>query len=344
MSTNLDDYNFDLPEKLIAQQPANPRDAARLLVYNRTSGKITDAIFRDIENFLPAHTTLVINNAKVDKCRLRFGSMEVFVLETINDVTVRALIKPGAKFKLDKTITLAEDIEVKVTGIDGEGIRTLVFNCPVDDPRLDEYRLTPLPPYIAQNEQLAAEYQTVYAERSGSKAAPTAGLHFTPDLLAQLKQKHTLAEITLDVGLGTFAPLRPESITAGHLHAETFEISEATAEILNRATHLTAVGTTSVRTLESAAIERGTDLEARPTGMDGKQRFEAASGSTGIFIQPGYQFKAVDALITNFHLPKTSLLMLVAAFMGFDSMMHCYDHAIKNDYRFYSFGDAMLIL
>jgi S-adenosylmethionine:tRNA ribosyltransferase-isomerase len=333
MDYSLADFDFTLPSELIAQTPASPRDAAKLLVYNRALGTITDATFRDIDTYLPPTTTVVLNNTKVDKCRLRFGAMEVFVLESVNDRTVRALIKPGPKFKLHKTVPLAEGIEAEVTAVDPEGIRTLAFNCPLDDARLDAYRLTPLPPYIAQNEALSAEYQTVYAKQSGSKAAPTAGLHFTPQLLQSLGQTHQIAEITLDVGLGTFAPLRDEHIAQQHLHQETYTIDPPTADILNQADHLTAVGTTTVRTLESAAlIQKG-----RPT-------FRPVEGSTEIFIQPGYQFKAVSAMVTNFHLPKTSLLMLVAAFMGYEPMMKCYQHAIDQQYRFYSFGDAMLII
>lgn len=332
MTYSLDDFDFELPEALIAQAPANPRDLAKLLVYDRSLDTITDAVFRDINTYLPQTTTLVLNNTKVDKCRLRFGSTEVFILESVNDKTVRALIKPGQKFKLHKTVALADGISAQVTAIDPDGIRTLIFNCPLDDSRLDAYRLTPLPPYIAQNEDLAAEYQTVYARQPGSKAAPTAGLHFTPELLQQLGKSHDIAEITLDVGLGTFAPLRDEQLQNSHLHAETFAINAATADTLNKAAHITAVGTTTVRTLESAA----TMQEAKPV-------FRPTHNSTDIFIQPGYQFLAVDAMVTNFHLPKTSLLMLVAAFMGYEPMMACYRHAIAHNYRFYSFGDAMLI-
>lgn len=330
MSYSLSDFDFVLPDNLIAQTPASPRDAAKLLVFDRQSGQITDAIFRDIEQYLPENTTLVLNNTKVDKCRLRFGNLEVFVLESVNDKTVRALIKPGPKFRLGKTVLLAEGIEAEVTAVDEQGIRTLILSCPLDDGRLDAFRLTPLPPYIAQDESLAEEYQTVYAQTPGSKAAPTAGLHFTPELLNSIKRQHAVAEITLDVGLGTFAPIKSESLDDIHLHQETYFISDTAAEVLNQAKHITAVGTTSVRTLESA--------------VEGTRHFTEASGATEIFIQPGYQFKAVDALITNFHLPKTSLLMLVGAFMGVESMMRCYQHAIENNYRFYSFGDAMLIV
>lgn len=333
MPLQLSDYDFDLPAELIAQQPAHPRDAAKLLVFDRSRGTIVDAIFRDIETYLPPTTTLVLNNTKVDKCRLRFGSMEIFVLETVNDQTVRAMVKPGYKFKLGKKVELGDSLTAEVTAIDQEGIRTLILSCPVDDTRLDPFRLTPLPPYIAQDESLADEYQTVYAQKQGSKAAPTAGLHFTSELLTSIRQRHDVAEVTLDVGLGTFAPLREENVQTDRLHAETYTIDTPTADTLNRANHLTAVGTTSVRTLESAAVI-----------ANGAKTFVPQRGSTEIFIHPGYEFKAVDAMITNFHLPKTSLLMLVAAFMGYEQMMECYDHAIREKYRFYSFGDAMLIV
>ncbi len=338
MEYSLSDFDFDLPDELIAQQPASPRDAAKLLVFDRQTGQITDAIFRDIAHFLPDKTTLVLNNTKVDKCRLRFGNLEVFILETVNDRSVRALIKPGPKFKLHKMVQLAEGIEAEVTAVDADGIRTLVFNYALDDTRLDNFRLTPLPPYIAQNEKLAEEYQTVYAKTPGSKAAPTAGLHFTPELLTKIKEHHSIAEVTLEVGLGTFAPIKTDKLDEVHLHQETYHISAETAKLLNQAEHITAVGTTSVRTLEAAAAELHSQSYDLPTV------FKEASGATEIFIYPGYRFKAVDALITNFHLPKTSLLMMIAAFMGYEEMMCCYRHAIEQSYRFYSFGDAMLII
>lgn len=330
VSLRLSDFDFELPEHLIAQTPASPRDAAKLLVFNKSTGQITDATFRDIDQYLPADTTLVLNNTKVDKCRLRFGALEVFVLEVVNDKMVRALIKPGPKFKLGRQVELADGVSTEVTAVDEQGIRTLIFNCSLDDARLDPYRLTPLPPYIAQDESLADEYQTVYAQTPGSKAAPTAGLHFTPELLNSLREKHPVAEITLNVGLGTFAPIKSDDLDKVHLHQETYFISDAVTPILNVASHITAVGTTTVRTLESAADANG--------------QFAPMEGLTEIFIRPGYEFKAVDALITNFHLPKTSLLLLVAALIGHDELMRCYQHAIANNYRFYSFGDAMLIV
>ncbi len=326
----INDLNFDLPPHLIAQTPANPRDAAKLLVYNRQTNQITDAIFRDINQYLPANTTLVLNNAKVDKCRFRFDNKEIFVLEAYNNRTVQAMVKPGPKFKQGREVPLAPGINVKVLDINAEGLRTLEFNCDLDHPQLLQYSLTPLPPYIAQDEQLAKEYQTVYAKQQGSKAAPTAGLHFTSELLSRIKQTHPIAELTLHVGLGTFAPLKQENLDSQTLHSENYIISEQAAHILNEAQHITAVGTTSIRTLESA--------------VNPNKKFHAASDSTNIFIQPGYQFQATDAVITNFHLPGTSLLLLIGAFMGVEELRHCYHHAITNNYHFYSFGDAMLIV
>lgn len=324
--------HFDLPKELIAQTPAEPRDSARLLVYDRQTGRITDAIFRDLPLYLPPQSTLVVNNSKVEECRWLFdgGKIELFVLEKLDTHTIRALIRPGRRFKLGKTAHITDWLHIETTAIDGDGIRTLRLNVAHDDPRLAVYEHIPLPPYIAQNDRLKDDYQTVYAKPLGSKAAPTAGLHFTDALLERLRVQHTIAEVTLHVGLGTFAKLTDEQLKSGHLHQESYEISAATALQLNAATHLTAVGTTSVRTLESAW---------RPAG------FTASKSATSILIQPGYEFKAVDALITNFHLPSTSLLLLVEAFVGSQSeLQKIYDHAVVERYRFYSFGDAMLIL
>jgi S-adenosylmethionine:tRNA ribosyltransferase-isomerase len=327
----LSDFDFDLPKKLIAQQPASPRDAARLLVYNRTTKEITDTIFRDIANFLEPKTALVVNNSKVEKCRYSFGKKELFVLETVNDTTVVCMVFPGRDFKLGKTVQLADGLVATVMSINESGHRTLQITKPLTDAAFDENRYTPLPPYIAQDESLSNEYQTVYAKELGSKAAPTAGLHFTESLLRELRGEHDVIETTLDVGLGTFAPIKQEDLSTVSLHEERFAISADAAVRLSRATHRTAVGTTSVRVLESAVSSRG-DFG------------EVTDAATDIFIQPGYNFKAVDSLITNFHLPKSSLLMLVSAFVGFEEMHMLYAHAIKEQYRFYSFGDAMLIV
>jgi S-adenosylmethionine:tRNA ribosyltransferase-isomerase len=324
----LRDFDFDLPDELIAQTPARPRDHARLLVYDRKTQKITDDYFYNLLNYLPPDTTLVINNSKVEKCRLRYGNIEIFVLESLNDKTVRAMVRPGRRFKLDDIVELTGGISGRVTAVEADGLRTIVFDRPLDDPAFEPIKLTPLPPYITQDESLSDEYQTVYAKPLGSKAAPTAGLHFTEELLAKIRQSHDIAEVTLHVGLGTFAPVKTEDLNEHTMHEEWFEITADAAATLNRARHRTAVGTTSVRTLESA-----------------DKPFHAQTKNTGIFITPGYEFTAVDALITNFHLPKSTLLMLVSAFLGsVDELHRLYAHAIAERYRFYSFGDAMLLL
>ena len=326
MSLKLTDFDFNLPSELIAQRPANPRNHARLLIYERATGKLTDDFFYNLNKFLVPSTTLVLNDSKVEKSRLRFGSSEIFIIETINSTTIKALVRPGKKFKTGKDINLGPLI-VTVADIDNEGIRTLHLNLPVDDKALDEYRLTPLPPYIAQDESLSEEYQTVFAKPLGSKAAPTAGLHFTTAQLTELARGHDIVKLTLHVGLGTFAPVKEQDLSAHKMHSEQYFISELAAQKLNNARHITAVGTTSLRTLESLG---------RP--------FREASGETDIFIVPGYEFKATDSLITNFHLPKSTLLMLVAAMTGTKELHRIYQHAISYKYRFYSFGDAMLIL
>lgn len=333
MNYTLSDFDYDLPEKLIAQQPAQPRDHARLLVYDRKTGTLTDDYFYNLLNHLPPHTTLVANNSKVEKCRLLFddGKKEIFILESANNDTVRAMVRPGKKFKKGNTVALTDTISATVTGIDEEGIRTLKMSPDLDNPAYQKHQHTPFPPYIEQNESLSEEYQTVYARDMGSKAAPTAGLHFTDSLLHSIdKAGISWAEVTLHVGLGTFAPVKEENIDEHTMHTEWYELDSKTAEELNSAEHITAVGTTSVRVLESVLKESG--------------NFTAKRGDTDIFIQPGYDFKALDALITNFHLPKSTLLMLVAAFTGYDEMKKIYQHAIEQEYRFYSFGDAMLIL
>ena len=329
----LSDFDYHLPEELIAQSPAQPRDHARMLVYDRKTKEIKDDYFYNLGNYLPSNTTLVVNNSKVEKCRLMFddGKKELFVTSVRNNNTVEALVRPGRKFRLGKEVGLAEGISAKITHVAEDGLRTLILSCNFDDPKLEEFKYTPFPPYIAQDESLAHEYQTVYARDLGSKAAPTAGLHFTEGLLEKLENEGIKkAEVTLHVGLGTFAPVKTEQLDEHIMHSEWYELDAPTCELLNKSVHFTAVGTTSVRVLESA-VKKG-------------RAFTPESKNTDIFITPGYTFKAADALITNFHLPKSTLLMLVSAFMGFDEMHRIYAHAIKQKYRFYSFGDAMLII
>jgi len=333
MSYTLSDFDYDLPDELIAQEPAHPRDHARLMVYNRETGEIKDDYFYNLLDYLPQRTTLVLNNSKVEKCRLLFddGRKEVFILDAANDTTVQAMVRPGKKFKKGKTVELTDKITATVLDIDDEGIRKLELSPSLNNTIYEQYKRTPFPPYIEQNESLSEEYQTVYARDLGSKAAPTAGLHFTDELLEKIREQGIEeVEVTLHVGLGTFAPVKADSIDEHTMHSEWFQITEQTARRLNSADHITAVGTTSVRVLETAMKRHG--------------KFTSTKTETDIFIRLGYTFEAVDALITNFHLPKSTLLMLVAAFTGYDEMKKIYQHAIDEEYRFYSFGDAMLIL
>jgi S-adenosylmethionine:tRNA ribosyltransferase-isomerase len=329
----LTDFDYHLPEERIAQKPAQPRDHSRLLVFDRKTGNITDDYFYNIGNYLPSGTSLVVNNSKVEKCRLLFnsGKTEVFVTKAVNNCIVEAMVRPGKKFRIGKVTELVKGVAAKTIQIADDGIRTIELSCPLDDERLNPHKYTPFPPYIERDESLADRYQTIYAKDEGSKAAPTAGLHFTPDLLKRLEAMGIeKKEVTLHVGLGTFAPVKSEMIEEHLMHSEWYRITKEQAESLNRSKSLTAVGTTSVRVLESAPKKGDT--------------FTAASGETDIFITPGYSFRSTDHLITNFHLPKSTLLMLVSAFAGYDETRRIYEHAIREKYRFYSFGDAMLIL
>jgi S-adenosylmethionine:tRNA ribosyltransferase-isomerase len=321
--------DFDLPKDLIAQVPAIPRDSARLLVYDRSTRHITDTVFSELPMYLDPNTTLVVNNSKVENCRWLFddGKTEIFVLEKLDTHTIRALVRPGKKFKQGQESTINDWLNVTTAAIDIDGIRTLKLNIQHDDERLRAVEHIPLPPYIAQNDTLAQEYQTIYAKPLGSKAAPTAGLHFTDELLERIRTEHDVLEVTLHVGLGTFASLQPENYRTGKLHAENYEINPETADKLDKSTHITSVGTTTTRTLESW------------------KQSDKLSGSTDIFILPGYKFQKVSSMITNFHLPGTSLLLMIEAFIGSDTeAQRIYNHAIAQKYRFYSFGDAMLIL
>ncbi|MGM0505598.1 MAG: tRNA preQ1(34) S-adenosylmethionine ribosyltransferase-isomerase QueA [Bacteroidota bacterium] len=332
MSYELEDFDYDLPESLIAQRPATPRDHSRLLVYDRESRTITDSHFYDLQDWLPADTTLVANNSRVEKCRLLFdgGKREIFATRVINPTTVEAMTRPGRHFRKGKKVVLTEQLSAEVLDVSRDGLRTVKLSHPLDDPLFDEVRSTPFPPYIRQDESLSERYQTIYARDSGSKAAPTAGLHFTPELIQTLRKSGvSWEEVTLHVGLGTFAPVKEERIEDHVMHSEWYQIDSSVAERLNRASHITAVGTTSVRVLESA--------------VDGLGNLRGKVGETDIFITPGYEFRRVQSLVTNFHLPKSTLLMLVSAMTGLDEMHRIYRHAVRESYRFYSFGDAMLI-
>lgn len=332
-SYNLEDFDYYLPEYLIAQKPAHPRDHSRLLIFDRKTGLIKDDYFYNIGRYLPQKTTLLVNNSKVEKCRLLFdgGKTEIFITKAINNKTVEAMVRPGKKFKPGKIVELISGVTATTNHIEKDGLRNITLSHRLDDDIFNRFKHTPFPPYIERDESLADRYQTVFAKDEGSKAAPTAGLHFTPELIAKLETMGIYKrEVTLHVGLGTFAPVKTDRIEDHIMHSEWFRITDDQAKKLNEAESITAVGTTSVRVLESAPKKEGI--------------FTASSGDTDIFITPGYRFKSVDHLITNFHLPKSTLLMLVAAFLGFDEMKRIYDHAIQEEYRFYSFGDAMLLL
>lgn len=335
-------YHFDLPQSLIAQTPAHPRDHAKLLVYRISDGSITDSVFYELDSFVHPKTTFAINNSKVEHCRWLFrdNKTEIFVIEKSDPYTIRAMVRPGRAFREGKITKLSEWLTAETLAIDAEGIRTIRLNIPHNDERIRQYEHVPLPPYIEQDDALAKEYQTVYAKPEGSLAAPTAGLHFTTELMTRLSGMHQFAEVTLHVGLGTFANLTDEHIKSNSLHSEKYLLDTQAARTLQESIHVTAVGTTTVRTLETI---RRNSHDYIPT-----------HGDTDIFIRPVFQFQAVDSMITNFHLPSTSLLMLVAAFIAdkrglseqeaADELQRIYRHAIQKSYRFYSFGDAMLIV
>lgn len=338
MQYKLSDYDYDLPKSLIAQKPAVPREQARLLVYDRSDGSLNDDYFYNLNRYLPDETSLVLNNSKVERCRLQFDDKEIFVLETANPTTVTAMVRPGRSFKLGDVVRIGDQLEVTVLDVREDGLRVLGLSAPVDDMRFDQFKRMPFPPYIDPNDDLSHEYQTVYAKHDGSKAAPTAGLHFSGAMLDNLSKKHNIIEVTLHIGLGTFAPVRTEDVREHKMHSELYHVDAPTASQLTAAKHITAVGTTSARTLESIVVP---DIVTRDRLA---RSFSPGAKETDIFITPGYTFEGVDALITNFHLPKSTLLMMVAALMGYDEMKRVYRHAISHGYRFYSFGDAMLIL
>jgi S-adenosylmethionine:tRNA ribosyltransferase-isomerase len=334
----IEDYNYNLPSSLIAQEPARPRDGAKLLIYKLADRSIKDDHFYNLNNYLEKNSSLVINNTKVKKARLKFGSSEIFILEELGEDSVWALVFPGKKFKAGRTLSLSPRLSVEVLEVNSEGHRKLKFNKKLSDSIFNQFKLTPLPPYIKQDESLAGDYQTVFAEgEEASLAAPTAGLHFTDKLLARIKANHPVINVNLTVGLGTFASINQSDINNKKLHSETWNIEEDQLLKLKQAKSITAVGTTSIRTLESAG-----------------ENFKLSSGHTEIFIQPGYKFNNVDSLITNFHLPKTSLLMLISAFLADKlnlsepkarkELIRIYQHAVDLEYKFFSFGDAMLIV
>ena len=334
------DFYYDLPEERIAQTPAEPRDSSRLLVYNRENKTITNKIFRDIADYLQAGDVLVVNNTKVIPARMyaltkNGGVVEVLLLKRYDLNTWEVLMRPGKKGKIGVTMTIGDKLSFTVKDITETGERIVEFSYEgAFEDVLNEVGTMPLPPYIRAKLENQARYNTVYSKVDGSAAAPTAGLHFTGELLQKLKDKGVeVAEVLLHVGLGTFRPVSEEIITDHKMHSEFYEIGEKAAEIINRAKkegrRIIAVGTTSVRTLESVAADDGT--------------VRACSGNTEIFLYPPYKMKCVDGLITNFHLPESTLIMLVACLTGREEILDVYKYAVNENYRFFSFGDSMFI-
>lgn len=339
---DLKDFNYDLPEELIAQDPLEDRSSSRLMVLHKDTVRIEHKIFRDIIDYLNPGDCLVINDTKVIPARLMGikedtgAAIEVLLLKRNADDVWECLVKPGKKARTGARIVFGEGLLVgEIVDVIEDGNRMIKFHYEgIFEEILDKLGQMPLPPYITHKLQDKNRYQTVYARNEGSAAAPTAGLHFTKELLEKIKEKGVnVVSITLHVGLGTFRPVKVDKIEEHHMHTETFNISKEAADTINRARaaggRVIAVGTTSCRTLESAATDDGT--------------IPARSGDTDIFIYPGYKFKAIDCLITNFHLPESTLIMLVSALAGRDNIMNAYETAVKERYRFFSFGDAMFI-
>ena len=335
------DFYYDLPEERIAQTPVEPRDSSRLLVYNSATKSIEDKIFKDVADYLKAGDVLVVNNTKVIPARMyaltkNGGVVEVLLLKRQDLNTWEVLMRPGKKGKIGVTMTVGEELSFTVKDITPTGERIIEFSYEgAFEDVLSRVGTMPLPPYIKEKLQNQARYNTVYSKVDGSAAAPTAGLHFTEELLQTLKDKGVqIAEVMLHVGLGTFRPVSEEIITDHKMHSEYYEIKPEAAEIINKAKaekrRIIAVGTTSVRTLESVADENG--------------MVRACSGNTEIFLYPPYKMKCVNALITNFHLPESTLIMLVACLTGREEILNVYKYAVEKKYRFFSFGDACLIL
>lgn len=336
------DFNYELPQELIAQDPLDDRASSRLMVLDKETGALEHKIFRDIIDYLNPGDCLVINNTKVIPARLMGAredtgaKIEVLLLKRGADDTWETLVKPGKKAKIGARLSFGDGLLIgEVVDIVDEGNRMIRFHYEgIFEEILDKLGQMPLPPYITHQLQDKNRYQTVYAKHEGSAAAPTAGLHFTTELLKQIEDKGVIiANVTLHVGLGTFRPVKVDNVLDHHMHSEFYRIEASEAEKINSAhkngRRVIAVGTTSCRTIESAADENGMLREC--------------SGWTEIFIYPGYQFKVLDCLITNFHLPESTLVMLVSALAGRDHIMNAYETAVRERYRFFSFGDAMFI-
>ena len=337
-----EDFYYDLPQELIAQDPLEDRSSSRLLVLDKETGKVEHHVFWEIIDYLQEGDCLVINDTKVIPARLigsKIGTdakIEVLLLKRKENDVWETLVKPGKKAKVGTRISFGDGLLVgEVVDIVEEGNRLIHFEYEgIFEEILDQLGQMPLPPYITHQLEDKNRYQTVYAKHSGSAAAPTAGLHFTPELLKEIEEKGVqIARVTLHVGLGTFRPVKVDNILEHHMHSEFYQIDEEAAEKINRAKEsghrVICVGTTSCRTIESAADKNG--------------KLHATNGWTEIFIYPGYEFKVLDCLITNFHLPESTLVMLVSALAGREQVLSAYEEAVKEKYRFFSFGDAMFI-
>jgi len=347
---HINDFDYYLPEELIAQQPTEQRDASRLLVVHRKTDELEHKHFYDIVDYLNPGDCLVMNNSKVIPARL-YGTkkstgahIEFLLIKRIEGDRWETMVKPGKRVKPGDVISFSEDnlFEAEVLEYGEEGTRIVEFKYDgIFMERLEELGNMPLPPYIerASEDKDKDRYQTVYAKEEGSVAAPTAGLHFTPEILEKAKEKGVkLAYVTLHVGIGTFRPVKVEKIEEHKMHFEEYHVDEETAKIVNETKkaggRIISVGTTSTRTLESAAVLNE---------ETGEYEVKAGGGNTGIFIYPGYEFKIIDSLITNFHLPKSTLVMLVSALYNREGILKAYETAVKAKYRFFSFGDAMFI-
>ncbi len=337
------DFYFDLPQELIAQDPLEDRSASRLLVLNRKTGAVEHHTFREIMNYVRSGDCLVLNNTKVIPARLMGvkedtgAAIEVLLLKRRDSDVWETLVKPGKKARPGAKIVFGDGcLRAEVLDVVEEGNRLIRFDYEgIFEEVLDRLGEMPLPPYITHKLQDKNRYQTVYAKYEGSAAAPTAGLHFTEELLAQIEKMGVkIAYVTLHVGLGTFRPVKADNILEHHMHSEHYEVTPETAELINRTKEsggrVICVGTTSCRTVESAADENG--------------RVQPGCGDTEIFIYPGYRFKVLDCLITNFHLPESTLVMLVSALAGRENVLAAYREAVEERYRFFSFGDAMLVI
>ena len=346
MSMRLAEFDYELPSELIAQEPLTERDASRMLVVDRATQTWTDSSFKNFTEYLREDDVVVVNNSRVIPARLKGrreetgGQVEIFLVRELEEKVWEALIKPGGRLKKSSRVAFENaQLFAEITDEPGPELRQVRFHCEGSfDEFLEGIGVTPLPPYIKRSSDSSKEdrerYQTVYAKERGAIAAPTAGLHFTPTVLTQIEKCAALAEVTLHVGYGTFEPVRVDDVDQHSVSPERFEISEAAAQRINNARksngRVIVVGTTTLRALESSSTEGG-DVRS-------------GAGEAKLTIKPGYKFRVADALLTNFHLPQSSLLILVSAFAGRDFILNAYHHAVDERYRFYSYGDCMLIL